>query len=380
MSDAQAQRQYPGVPFSLGLELDGAGAHPASWVQAGVSPRETLASDYLARQARTADRAGFSYITIEDAPIAPDLQYQPGVSARLDAGVRAAYVAPLTGTIGLVPVVDAIYTEPFHLQGQLASLDILSGGRAGWIVFAEDIPEAAAAIGFAPASGTQIRPEAQEVIAVSRLLWDSWEDDAVIRDTGSGSYFDRELLHHVRFESERFSVAGPAITPRPIQGHPVVFGRAGSVASVALDAVLVTGGDPAALAAEVRAQQAETTPLVILELEVVLDSRGEFAVDRLAKLDAVSPWCSQRNRFVGSPEELVTKLAELSERVDGVRILPAVLDRDLAELERAVLPILREAGIFASPRLGQTLRETLGLERPVNVFEASVIERKAVSA
>ncbi|WGD37105.1 LLM class flavin-dependent oxidoreductase [Lysinibacter sp. HNR] len=358
------------LPFSLGIELDGAGAHPASLTQAGVSLSESLSSNYLAKQGRCADRAGLSYLTLEDAPTAPD-----GTGARLDAGVRAAYLAPHTGAIGLVPVADVVYAEPFHLQGQLASLDILSGGRAGWVVRAQEDALAAAAVSFVAAAGDEIPAEASEVVEVVRLLWDSWQDNAVVRDITRGAYFDRERLYHVRYEGTRFSLTGPAINPRPTQGHPVVFGRDGDLELEKLDAVLVSGEGTEKRVIDIRERAGDSTP-VILELEVILDSRGEKAARRLAALDSHSPWESHRSRFVGSPSDLIDYLIDASDRVDGVRLLPAVLDLELPELENIVLPGLRRREAFTSPVRGKTLRETLGLHRPSNTFEVRASEQQ----
>ncbi|GAA3599717.1 LLM class flavin-dependent oxidoreductase [Klugiella xanthotipulae] len=376
-------------PFVIGVELDGTGAHPAAWRDAAISPRESLSPRYLARVAAEADRAGFSFLTLEDAPVTPEtaapdapagsqLSPRPGVTARLDALQRAAYVAPLTGSIGLVPFADAVYVEPFHLAAQLASLDIASAGRAGWVVLAEEFPGAAEAVSWLPAAGDDLPREATDTAAVSRLIWDSWQDDAVIRSVETGHYIDPERLHYVRYRGERFSVTGPGITPRPTQGHPVVFGRADRVAARQLEVAFVSAAHPT-IVAERALELTGQVPRVVAELEVVLDARGERAAARLARLDAHTPahtpdhtgGVSARGRFVGTAAGLVEHLTEYADVVHGVRLLPAVTDVDLPEIARAVLPELRRRGLFRSPVAGDTLRDTLGLDRPSNTFEAA---------
>ena len=113
------------------------------------------------------------------------------------------------------------------------------------------------------------------------------------------------------------------------------------------------------------------TPALIAELDVVLDSRGQAAAERLAALDAHTPWESPRARFAGSAAELIELLAGLLSPAaagqpapaDGVRLHPAVLDTDLEELSRLVLPELRRRGVLAPTERDGTFREQLGLAR-----------------
>jgi alkanesulfonate monooxygenase SsuD/methylene tetrahydromethanopterin reductase-like flavin-dependent oxidoreductase (luciferase family) len=113
---------------------------------------------------------------------------------------RAAFVAASTAVIGVAPVVPLTYAEPFHVSSQLASLDHVSGGRAGWVVSEERRPEAARAWGRPLVDGAAARARgARDGIAVVRALWDSWEDDAVIRSVACSRYLDRDRLHYVDF-------------------------------------------------------------------------------------------------------------------------------------------------------------------------------------
>ncbi|BDZ51312.1 monooxygenase [Frondihabitans sucicola] len=282
--------------------------------------------------------------------------------------IRASFSAPLTGAIGLVPVVHSLYNEPFHVATQVASLDTASLGRAGWIVGADPDPAIAARHGRTPLAAGDVGDEIADVVEVVRRLWDSWEDDAVIRDVATGRYLDRDRLHYADFEGKRFSVKGPSILPRSPQGQSVVFAAEGTAAEVdvvLLDADLAEGRDAAETA---RARYGDDVRLV-LQLDVVLDRAGRTGQQRLDELDAHSPWPgSGHARYVGTAAGLGELLVELSRVVDGVRIRPAVLDSDLDEIGRAVLPVLRALGVFRSPVAGATLRETLGLSHPANRF------------
>ncbi|MEV4510811.1 LLM class flavin-dependent oxidoreductase [Dactylosporangium sp. NPDC049525] len=186
----------------------------------------------LERAVLDAERAGHAFVTFPDSP------RRPGV----EAGVVAAYLARRTSRIGLAPTLHATTTEPFHLATQLASLDHASLGRAGWVVGATTDPADLATVGRTGAGDGEVA----DVVDVARRLWDSWEDDAIIRDVTTGRFLDPRKVHHVDFEGSGFSVIGPLITPRPPQGQVVVIGA--DTLGIALDVALVRATDPAEIA------------------------------------------------------------------------------------------------------------------------------------
>lgn len=375
------------TPFAIAIELDADGAHPA----VGVDRSGALSPRRLALHVASAERLGFTAATFDDALL------PAGDLARLDAVQRAAFVAPLTSAIGLLPVAHTSYSEPFHVATQLASLDWASNGRAGWIATASGTAREGSAYGREPLSEDESRRERDDVIEVARRLWDSWEDDAVILDAATGRYLDADKLHYVDFEGESFSVKGPLITPRPPQGQLVV---ATPVGGVGADVALVEGADAAEITDAAAGARAAGAELVWAEVEVVLDARGVRAARRL---EALGTWPSTgRLRHVGDADGLAALIAELSavptrpeapggpsgpggsvgtaapgagaRAVDGVRLRVAELDVDLEEVGRAVLPALRERIGFRSPRTGESLRDALGLARPVSRYAAAAKE------
>ena len=106
-------------------------------------------------------------------------------------------------------------------------------------------------------------------------------------------------------------------------------------------------------------------------LDVVLDSRGEAAAERLAGLNRHNVWQSPRARFVGTAAELTELLTDVLAWADGVRLHPAVLETDLEELSRLVLPELRRRGLLARTTPDATFREQLGLARPASRYAAA---------
>ena len=338
-----------GQPCFLAIELDGAGWDGAD----------------LTRAVLAAESAGFHAATFTDAPA-------PG---RANALQRAAFAGPISRTIALVPEVDTVYTEPFHVSTQLASLDYVSGGRAGWIVTAAESPEAAAAVGRSSVNGAALGQEAAASIEVSRRLWDSWEDEAVIRDVATGRYIDVDKLHYVDFETPAgfagpgYSVKGPSIIPRPLQGQLPVLAPASLLDELpvdAVDAVLVSAPTAELLASEVRDVRARAGAgvAVIAELDVVLDARGQAAASR----DAFD---NGRAAYAGSAAGLTGFLADLLKEADGVRLHPASLFVELEELARLVLPELRRRGALRPIVQDGTFRDLLGLPRPASRYASS---------
>ncbi|HEY0240005.1 MAG TPA: LLM class flavin-dependent oxidoreductase, partial [Friedmanniella sp.] len=218
----------------LAVALDGAGWHPAAWRLPSARPDHLLTAGYWVDLVRRAEQGLIDLVTIEDGLaqqstsfIGPDHRTDQ-VRGRLDAVLVAARVAPLTEHIGLVPTATVTHTEPFHLSKAIATLDYVSQGRAGWRAQVSARPAEVAHFGRREAWGDPLADdpatqrtilalfeEAGDAVEVVRRLWDSWEDDAEIRDVATGRFVDRDKLHYVDFEGRSFSVRGPSITPRP---------------------------------------------------------------------------------------------------------------------------------------------------------------------
>jgi alkanesulfonate monooxygenase SsuD/methylene tetrahydromethanopterin reductase-like flavin-dependent oxidoreductase (luciferase family) len=355
-------------PISLAIDFDGEGAHPAAWRHVDHSPAELLSGQRIARIVTQAETAGFSIITFSGGHLPP--ASTPNITGRLDPLQQAAFAGPLTSSVGLVPTVQATYVEPFHTANQLSSLDYASRGRGGWIVTADGSEAAARIYGSNPiADPLELRREVRDVIEVNRRLWDSWEDDAVIRDTETWRYIDRDKLHYADFKGSTFSVKGPSYVPRPPQGQLVVFGDDGLVDPHDVEVTIVHAGDLEGLKRAAQQARIRGASRVLADLEIVLDSRGVSAARRLDALDAGTIWNQNGNaRFVGTASGLAEAIRELADDVDIVRLIPAVIDVDLPELQYLVLPALLQEEVASAPLAGATLRDTLRLERPANRF------------
>ncbi len=253
-------------PLVLAVALDGAGHHPAAWRDPAAAGARPLDPGYWARRGaargRRAARPGDVRGHLRSAPH----RAIPGAPA---PGSTPRWSRPgsprVTRHVGLVPVVTTTHTEPFHVASAGATLDHVSGGRAGWQARVSARPADAALVGVRPAPPVAAAfAEAADVVEAVRRLWDSWEDDAIVRDVATGRFVDRSKLHYVDVEADTFTVKGPSIVPRPPQGQPVVAALAhvpvaDEFAARAADVVFVTPAGPddaAARVAEVRAAEA----------------------------------------------------------------------------------------------------------------------------
>ena len=144
-------------------------------------------------------------------------------SSRFEPITLLAALSMATKRIGLVATLSTTYSEPFHVARQFASLDHLSGGRAGWNVVTSVTPMEAQNFNYETTPDYDKRyGRAAEFVEVVRGLWDCWEDDAFVRDKASGIFFDPAKMHVLNHKGEHFSVRGPINIPRTPQGYPVI--------------------------------------------------------------------------------------------------------------------------------------------------------------
>ncbi|MGY1639069.1 LLM class flavin-dependent oxidoreductase [Geodermatophilus sp. SYSU D00742] len=397
----------PASRLHLAVALDGAGWHPAAWREPDARPAELFTAGYWVDLVQEAQRGLLDLVTLEDGlSLQSTDRYGPDdrtdqVRGRLDAVQVAARVAPVTEGIGLVPTAVVTHTEPFHLSKAIATLDYVSTGRAGVRVKVGSSPAEAAHFGrrTLPALGSvdprdpavqaalrELFDEAADWVEVVRRLWDSWEDDAEIRDAATGRFIDRAKLHPVDFVGRWFSVRGPSITPRPPQGQPVVTALAHQAVPYQLvgrsaDVGFVTPRDAAdatAMVAEIRAAQAAAgrsgeTVHVFGDLVVFLDDDPAAADARRRRLDDVAgnEYASDATVFAGSPAQLADLLAEWHRAgLTGFRLRPAALPHDLVQVTGGLVPELQRRGLFRTTYEATTLRGHLGLPRPANRYAA----------
>lgn len=280
-----------------------------------------------------------------------------------DATLLAAHLGPWARDIALIPGVALNRAEPFHTATGIATLDYVTAGRAGLLLQPATTPGTVLGTlqGYPPEDHTEQQRDLLDAVEAVRQLWDSWQDDAVIRDRASQRFLDAGRLHSIRFRGRHFSVHGPSITPRPPQGQPPVLAQAHDAATlfqaVALADVIVLQpgrvppGDFLAGARWAAAQAGRDGLRYILDVAVDFGGRP---VDETAALG-----------WTGSAAELAGLAPRwLPVGYDGIRFLPRNPARDLPALIRTVLPALSGASRATD------LRGRFGLDRPANRFAA----------
>ena len=381
----------PSTHIHLAVALDGTGWHPASWREPDARPAELSSPRYWTDLVSEAERGMLDFVTIEDGltlqfehPLRAD-ERTDRVRGRLDAVLIASRVAPVTSHIGLIPTAITTHTEPFHLSKAIATLDYVSSGRAGIRVQVSASPDAAGHFGRREVpDGNGLLAEAADYVEVLRRLWDSWEDDAEIRDVATGRFVDRNKLHYIDFDGAWFSVKGPSITPRPPQGQPIVAALGHGEAAHRLIASSADVGfvtphsapETTAIVDAIASHRATGAApvLVFADLVVFLDETATAAAARRSRLDAAAEreYRSDADVFVGTPEGLADLLQEWhAAGAAGFRLRPATVPHDLRQITDGLVPELRRRGAFRDSYQATTLRGTLDLSRPANRYSTA---------
>ncbi|BAY34454.1 xenobiotic compound monooxygenase, DszA family, A subunit [Nostoc carneum NIES-2107] len=435
----------------LGAFLPDAGHHVAAWRHPQAQADGGLNIQHYTQLAQTAERGKFDMVFLADGLAVWDRGQ--GKEAFSRSGQFSVHFEPLTllsalsvvtKKIGLVATASTTYEEPFHLARKFASLDYLSGGRAGWNVVTSSAE--AAAKNFSQEEHLQhaLRYErATEFLEVVTKLWDSWEDDALIRDKKSGLYFHPDKLHIPNHKGKHFSVRGPLNVARPVQGYPVIVQAGSSEAGQELAArtaeVIFTAQqtlkEAQAFYASVKGRLAKygRSPehlKIMPGVFPIIGSTEQEAKEKYQQLqDLIHPsvgvgllsgltghdlssypldgplpdlldtnggksrlqlikdlaqrenltirqlylWIAGargHRTILGTPEQIADQLEEwfLNDGADGFNIMPPWLPGGLDEFVDFVIPELQRRGLFRTEYEGGTLRENLGLPRPVNQF------------
>ncbi|MDR6383798.1 LLM class flavin-dependent oxidoreductase [Paraburkholderia caribensis] len=419
--------------------------HPDSLVDAGRDFR------HYVQLAQAAEAAKFDLVFLADGAgtrgdnVAFLSRTAHSYVAQFEPLTLLSALAAVTQRIGLVGTASTTFNEPYHIARKFASLDHISGGRAGWNLVTSSSAHEAKNFNFDEHLAHARRYErAVEFAEVVEGLWDSWDEDAFVRDKASGRYFDPSKRHVLDHRGEFFNVRGPLNVERSPQGRPVVVQAGSSEAGKALAArtaeVIFTAqqtlDDAVAFYADVKGRMAaygrEPDDLKIMPgvmpIVGVTESEAREKFDALQALidpavglalvstvtggfdlsgyplDGPIPELPETNasksrqslalelarrenltirelylriagarghwQLVGTAEQIVDALEErfVNYGADGYNVMPALLPNSLDDFIRLVLPELRRRGLFRSEYEGRTLRENLGLARPVSRY------------
>lgn len=309
-----------GDRMRLGVFFQPAGHHIACWRHSSAQADAESNFQHYAQIARTAERGKFDMLFLADSLAVREFDHLDPLSRTIGYAVHfepltlLAALSVVTARIGLVATATTTYNEPYHVARKFASLDNLSGGRAGWnLVTSSSADEAYNFSRDRHVAHADRYARAREFAQVVTGLWDSWEDGSFLHDKASGRHFDPATLHALNHVGAYFSVRGPLNVPRSPQGHPVIV-QAGA------------SGPGRALAAE--------TAEVIFTVTQTITEAQAFYADIKGRLDA----------FGRSPEH--------------VKIMPGVfpvVGRTMAEAQEK----LEELQSLIQPEVGLWLLSTM---------------------
>lgn len=203
------------------------GHHESSWRLPESDARSGTDIRHYQRLAKIAERGTFDSIFFADSPqLMANIARRP--AGNLEPLQILTAVSTVTDRIGLIATATTSYNEPFNLARAFASLDHISGGRAGWNIVTTAGLEAAQNFNLDELPKHDVRyARASEFVDVAQKLWDSWDDNAISADKESGVWGHDDRVRTVDHRGEFFSVRGPLNVPRPIQGYPLLV-QAGS--------------------------------------------------------------------------------------------------------------------------------------------------------
>ncbi|MBD8452997.1 LLM class flavin-dependent oxidoreductase [Serratia rubidaea] len=207
----------------LGTMLHGAAGNMSAWRHPAVSADASINFEFAKATALKAEEGKFDFLFVADGLYINEKSI-PHFLNRFEPLTVLSALASVTRNLGLVGTLSTSYSEPFTAARQFASLDHLSGGRAGWNVVTSPLEGSAKNFSRTQHPEHALRYRiADEYLEVVKGLWDSWEQDAFVRDKASGRFFDPQKLHTLNHHGDFFQVAGPLNIGRTPQGRPIIF-------------------------------------------------------------------------------------------------------------------------------------------------------------
>jgi FMN-dependent oxidoreductase (nitrilotriacetate monooxygenase family) len=431
----------------FGLFVYPGGHHLAGWRHPSVAVKEILGVEYYKRAAVAAERGLFDLYFVGDMLAARERDGRlvaEGALNNIDSISIDSAIAAATRHIGIVATLSTTYNEPYAIAERFASLDHLSGGRAGWNIVTTANDDAALNFSRKGHMEKTLRYQrAKEFVDVCTKLWDSWADDALVGDRDSGRFADVRKIRPVDHVGEFFSVKNSLTLPRPPQGWPVLVQAGGSPAGIDFAAsvaeVIFTaqtkleealafresvqtrmpkyGRDPESLrilpglmpiigdteksalrkeeelnellhpavgvwmlseqlkfrlydlpidaklpTSDIRASGKDFTPRVISLLDKA--DAENLSIGECGRLVAAT---RSHGSVVGTPEKIADHIASWFEAgaADGFNIMPPYFPSELDVFVDHVIPILQRRRLFRTAYEGTTLRDHLGLARPI---------------
>ena len=357
----------------LGAFMRPVGIHTAWWRYPGSFPDANFNLEHMVRFIQTLERGRFDaffmadHLAVLNMPMAA--LKRSATATSFEPFTLLSALAMATTRIGLVATASTTYDEPYHIARRFASLDHISAGRAGWNIVTTANPDAALNFGLTEDVDHNERyRRAREFYDVVTGLWDSWADDAWLRDQESGMFFDPERLHVLDHKGQHLSVRGPLNIARPVQGWPVIVQAGASEAGrqlAAETAEVIFGSsrnieDARRFYADIRSRMAavgrapESLKVLPAAMVIVGGTRDE-ALEKKARLDSLVHPDS------GIPN-LSMRLGVDASRFDLDAPLPEIPQSNASQSSRDALVALAKRDGLSVRQLAQIVGGSGGLE------------------
>jgi len=290
----------------LGAFVHETGQHVAAWRHPGAHYHSGVRFADMVETAQLAERGKMDFLFLADSA-AVDLEGSPDARGRMGKVVKfepmtiLSALAAVTRNLGFVATSTTTFNEPYTLARQFASLDQISGGRSGWnLVTSNNEQDALNYSRDRHMSHGDRYERAIEFAEVVQGLWDSWDDDAFIRDKDSGVFYDTTKMHVLNHKGKHFQVRGPLnVAPSP-QGRPVLV-QAGASG---------TGRDVAARLAE-----------IVFTAQTVFEQGREFYADVMARLPRFGRSADEVRVMPGFYPVVAPTASEAQEKYDTLQSL-----------------------------------------------------------
>jgi N-acetyl-S-(2-succino)cysteine monooxygenase len=436
--------------MKLGLFLLPTGQHVAAWRLPETVADMHVNVDYYAELARELEAAKFDLLFLADGdgihggwPIEALSHTANRVVAQFEPLTLLSALSQTTSKIGLVATASTTYYDPYRVARLFGSVDLMSGGRAGWNVVTTANTDSSENFGYVETLPAEARyARAEEFVDVVTGLWRSWEDDAFPRNKQTGAFFDPAKMHILNHKGQHFTVKGPLIVPRSAQGHPVIvqagssgpgknlaartaeivftaqpdkgkaqafyqeikaaaegFGRSADDVKIMPGMGVTVAETEAEAKAKIEELESLIDPVVglthlssFLGFDVtgypvdgplpdipeasakIIQSRQKLFIDMareenltLRQIYIRASVSKGHLNVVGSPTQVADLMEEwfLDGAADGFNVMPSAMSGGIVNFTRLVVPELQRRGLFRKDYEGATLRENLGLKRPL---------------
>ncbi|SNT51797.1 FMN-dependent oxidoreductase, nitrilotriacetate monooxygenase family [Bacillus sp. OK838] len=369
--------------LKLGGIIDGVGWNYFGWRHPDIPANASENIDFYVEKAIQLESAKFDAIFLADVShIGPGMI--PHYLSMFEGISILSALSMVTHSIGLTATIATSYADPFTVARQIASLDKISNGRAGWNAITSN-PGGLANYSRTHLIKSDLYPLKEEFLEIVEGLWDSYEDDTFIRDKKSGVFYDPSKMHSLNYTGNYFSVDGPLNISRSRQGRPVVFQAGTSSAFMDIAAkhaeVIMAPGDnfdylkgyTAELKRRVENQGRSPNDLLIMPSHNPIVGKIEKeALEKLGEIESLMPIGHRlpRPQLTGSAENVAEKIEHwYREGVMDILLIRQDYPAGFEDFIKLVVPILQERGIFKKEYEANTLRGNLELPYPENMYK-----------